>query len=80
MKYRRIWLGMAAIACMVGVQLGAQKRPASDGLGTSLGTLSRLSHAKTRSIASHARHPAGVPTNPLCDHKYNSLAFRSGPR
>jgi hypothetical protein len=52
MKKRRIWLGVALTACVVTAQLAAQQKPpAFDGLGMGLGNLSRLSHAKTRSLS-----------------------------
>jgi len=51
MKQWYVWLGVAAAACLVTAQLAAQQRSAFDGLGMSLGDLSRLSHAKTRSIS-----------------------------
>jgi hypothetical protein len=51
MKQRRIWLGIAVTACLVTSQVAAQKPAGFDGLGMGLGNLSRLSHAKTRSIS-----------------------------
>jgi hypothetical protein len=52
MKQRRMWLGVAVTACVVTAQLAAQQKPpAFDGLGMGLSSLSRLSHAKTRSIS-----------------------------
>ena len=52
MKQHRMWLGVALTACVVTAQLAAQQKPpAFDGLGMGLGNLSRLSHAKTRSLS-----------------------------
>ncbi len=51
MKQRHVWLGVVAAACLVTSQLAAQKPPAPTALSTGLGDLSRLSHAKTRSIS-----------------------------
>ncbi len=51
MKHRHVWLGVIAAAGLVTAQLMAQKPPASTALSTGLGDLSRLSHAKTRSIS-----------------------------
>jgi hypothetical protein len=51
MSQSRVWIGIAVIACAVAVQLSAQKPTAFDGLGSGLGDLARLSHAKTRSLS-----------------------------
>jgi hypothetical protein len=50
MRTRSIWLVLAVVLGVVVVRLSAQK-PASEGLVTGLADLSRLSHAKTRSIS-----------------------------
>ncbi len=51
MTERRVWFGVALAACALAVQVSAQKPAGSDGLGTGMGDLARLSHAKTRSIS-----------------------------
>jgi hypothetical protein len=51
MKARVVWLAGFLLFVFVGVHLTAQNPPASNGLGVSMGTLSRLSHAKSRSIS-----------------------------
>jgi hypothetical protein len=51
MTERRVWFGVALTACALVVQVSAQKPAGSDGLGTGMGDLARLSHAKTRSIS-----------------------------
>jgi len=50
MEYRLRWLGVVLVACLVSVPLVAQK-PAADLPGGGMGDLSRLSHAKSRSIS-----------------------------
>ena len=51
MKHRHVWLAIVAAAGFVTAQLAAQKPAAPTALSTGLGDLSRLSHAKTRSIS-----------------------------
>jgi hypothetical protein len=51
MNQRNLWIGAAVAALFITAQLGAQKPPEFSGLGMGLGDLSRLSHAKTRSIS-----------------------------
>jgi hypothetical protein len=51
MTERRVWFGVTLAACALAVQVSAQKPAGSDGLGTGMGDLTRLSHAKTRSIS-----------------------------
>jgi hypothetical protein len=51
MNQRNLWIASAAAALIITAQLGAQKPPEFNGLGAGLGELSRLSHAKTRSIS-----------------------------
>jgi hypothetical protein len=51
MTERRVWFGIALAACALAVQVSAQKPAGSDGLGTGMGDLARLSHAKTRSMS-----------------------------
>ncbi|MGE5357499.1 MAG: glycoside hydrolase family 172 protein [Bacteroidales bacterium] len=51
MKARFVWLAVLLLVALVGVHPVAQNPPASNGLGVSMGNLSRLSHAKSRSIS-----------------------------
>jgi hypothetical protein len=51
MKRSSVWLALSLAACLVAAPIVAQKSVPSDGVGSGMGDLSRLSHAKSRSIS-----------------------------